>query len=150
MVDVEFRSGVPEDWYPQIWMNPSEDYGEITIGKGVRFTGRGGSTRVGIMTDVGFDASDYPNLVLAVEGVVLEQDLAGTGWHGREAPLAVLVTYVDAEGTEHVSLGEDPAVPTAMFFRGFTAIPEEGMVNGVEVALGVEETGTGVLFGLTG
>ena len=136
VVDAAFGSGVPADWYTQIWMKPAEDEDEITVGRGVRFTGRGGSTRLGIMADVGFDVGEYSHVVLAVDGVVLDQGLAGTGWHGREAPLAVLVTYVDAEGTEHVSLGEDPTIPTAMFFRGFTALPEADMVNGVEVVIG--------------
>jgi hypothetical protein len=136
VIDVAFGSGIPENWYTQIWMKPAEDEGEITVGRGVRFTGRGGSTRLGIMADVGFDVGEYSHVVLAVDGVVLDQGLAGTGWHGREAPLAVLVTYVDEEGTEHVSLGEDPTIPTAMFFRGFTTLPEADMVNGVEVVLG--------------
>jgi hypothetical protein len=136
VVDVGFEAGIPADWYKEIWMNPGDDQGEITAGDGVRFTGRGGSTRSGIMTDVGFEVGEYTHLVLEVSGAVIEQGLAGTGWHGREAPLAVLVTYVDAAGTEHVSLGEDPTIPTSMFFRGFTALPEADMVNGVEVVLG--------------
>ncbi len=136
VVDVGFGFGVPTDWYEQVWMKPGDGQGEITGGEGVRFTGRGGSTRSGIMTDVGFDVGDYPHLVLAVYGAVLEQGLSGTGWHGREAPLAVLVTYVDTEGTQHVGLGEDPSSPTTMFFRGFTALPEADMVNGVAVEFG--------------
>jgi len=136
VVDADFAAGIPEGWYPEIWMKPGDDQGEITVGQGVRFTGRGGSTRSGIMTDVRFDVEDHTHLVLSARGVVMEQGLAGTGWHGREAPLAVLVTYVDADGTEHVSLGEDPTIPTAMFFRGFTALPEPEMINGVEVTRG--------------
>lgn len=139
-LDVGFDSGIPEGWYKEIWMKPGDDQGEITMGRGVRFTGRGGSTRSGIMTDVGFEVGEYTHLVLMASGVVFEQGLAGTGWHGREAPLAVLVTYVDTEGVEHVSLGEDPTIPTSMFFRGFTVLPEADMVNGVEVTLGQDFT----------
>jgi hypothetical protein len=50
--------------------------------------------------------------------------------------LAVAVTYVDEDGTEHVGLAEDPTRPTNMLYVGFTAMPEAGMVNGIEVTVG--------------
>ena len=60
-------------------------------------------------------------LFLTIRGVVLDQTLAGMGWDGREAPLAVAVTYVDAEGTSHVGLSEDVMSSTNMLYLGFTA-----------------------------
>ncbi|MFW2339244.1 MAG: hypothetical protein ACN4GK_04275 [Acidimicrobiia bacterium] len=136
VVDVGFGYGIPDGWYEEVWMKAADPTGEVTGGEGVRFTGLGGSTRAGIMVDVDFEMGDRTHLVMAVHGAVLEQGLSGTGWYGREAPLAVAVRYVDAEGTEHVGLSEDPTSPGNMYFVAFSAIPEEGMINGVEVALG--------------
>jgi hypothetical protein len=136
LVDEGFRRGLPDGWYEQIWMQPADSGGEITVGEGVRFAGLGGSTRSGIMVDLKQSVRAHPHVIVAVSGTVLEQSLAGTGWHGREAPLAVTVTYVDVEGTRHMGLAEDPGSPTNMFYVGFTALPETGMINGVAVDAG--------------
>jgi hypothetical protein len=136
LVDVGFGYGLPAGWYEEVWMKPSDSGGEVAAGQGVRFTGLGGSTRSGIMTDVNANVDGYPHLVVALHGTVLEQSLSGTGWYGREAPLAVAVTYVDAAGTKHVGLSEDPTAPTNMLYVGFTALPEPDMFNGIEVTIG--------------
>jgi len=136
LVDEGFGFGIPPGWYEEVWMKAADGGGEVTSGEGVRFTGLGGSTRAGIMVDVNADVSSYSHVVVAIHGAVLDQSLSGTGWYGREAPLALAVRYVDEAGTEHVGLSEDPAAPTNMFFVGFTALPEAGMINGAAVTLG--------------
>jgi hypothetical protein len=136
LVDAGFGLGLPAGWYEQVWMQAADSGGEVEAGEGVRMSGLDGSTRSGIMIDVKAKVRSYDHVVVAVSGAVLEQSLAGTGWNGREAPLALFVTYVDVDGTRHVGLSEDPASPTNMFYRGFTALPEPDMVNGVAVELG--------------
>jgi hypothetical protein len=117
-------------------MKAADSGGEVAADEGVRFTGLGGFTRSGIMIDVKQSVRAHPHVVVAVSGAVLDQSLSGTGWHGREAPLALTVTYVDVDGTRHVGLAEDPASPTNMFYLGFTSMPEADMLNGVAVSSG--------------
>ncbi len=126
------------DWYAEVWFNSSENIDEITYGtEGVTFTSGVENSRLGIMTDVETDVSDYSELNLHLIASVQDQKLTGTGWDGREAPVSVAVGYTDTEGIKHNGLGIDPTVPTHVFWRGlYTLDPDEGSgtTNGIKVS----------------
>ncbi|NIA25395.1 MAG: hypothetical protein GWP04_07470 [Gammaproteobacteria bacterium] len=147
-------SELAEGWYRQVWMNPNDDLSEEVSqidGAGLHLEGSGGSTRAGIAKDVNMDVSGFDHVVVALNGLVESQSLAGTGFDGREAPLAMLVSYVDADGVEHRVLDTDPDRPDNMFFLGYSILDADGsssMRNGVLVEKGVAQVVQFDLMGL--
>jgi hypothetical protein len=141
LTEAGFAGGLPSGWYEQVWFKPAPTEGQLSLGTdGLVLTGLEGNSRGGAMIDLGVDVSGFPHLVAALDGVVYDQTLSGTGWNGREAPLALVISYVDAAGETHTGLGEDPAAPGQMFYAGFVYLPpgDDGsvMTNGVQVGRG--------------
>ncbi|XOU94305.1 MAG: hypothetical protein ACNFW9_05690 [Candidatus Kerfeldbacteria bacterium] len=135
---------VSNDWYEHIWFNPNNANREVTYSNdGVTFAGLENNSRAGIMTDVETDVSKYSELNLHLITTNSQQTLTGTGWDGREAPVAVAVSYTDTNGLLHVGLNIDPTVPEQIFWQGFyTSDPEggSGIINGTKVVSGEKFT----------
>ncbi|GEM_PF-2756081 len=114
-------------WYEEVWFKKASSGGEVTTSdKGATFFGKGNS-RSGIMLDINKDVSNYKSLVLKASIIVENQELSGTGWQGREAPVAVAVSYQDVDGVEHNQLGIHDSEPNQMFWRGFYYLdPNDG------------------------
>lgn len=134
----------PTDWFEEVWFQAKSASGEVTYGAdGVTFTGIQSNSRSGIMTNVEQDVSVYSHLNLHLIVTNKQQRLTGTGWNGREAPVAVAISYLDAAGTEHKALGEDPAAAGQVFWRGFYALDPTGeskATNGIKVTSGEKYT----------
>jgi hypothetical protein len=115
--------GLP-NWMIQEWMQPSTRRGEVTEDPdGIRFRSESGNTRMGIMQTINTDVSGAQKLILTAVVKAVEQRLDGTGWQGREAPVAIFVTYTDVNGQVRKGLGSmaNPPEPQAdrMFWHGF-------------------------------
>ncbi|MFA6272341.1 MAG: hypothetical protein WC693_04540 [Patescibacteria group bacterium] len=132
------------DWYEEVWYQAKSSGGEVTYSEdGVRFTAVQANSRSGIMTDVEKDVTGYSKLNLHLVVTSTQQTLSGTGWNGREAPVAVAISYLDADGVEHKLLGEDPLAAGQMFWRGFYTLDPTGQsvtTNGVKVTTGQQYT----------
>ncbi|MBT9536742.1 MAG: hypothetical protein IVZ94_01255, partial [Nitrospirae bacterium] len=103
------------------WYKPSDGKGEVTsAGDGVRFKSILGNNRIGIMQTINADVSSCSSLVLSATVKADYQTLTGTGWQGREAPVAVFMLYTDINGTVHNQLSENPNdTARRMFWHGF-------------------------------
>ncbi|NNF69606.1 MAG: hypothetical protein HKN01_07520, partial [Acidimicrobiia bacterium] len=140
IVNDGFGWELPAGWFEQVWFKPAES-GELwwEDGGSMHFTGGDSNSRAGVRLDLNLDVSDVSHAVVAIHGIVNDQTLAGTGFDGREAPLAMAVAYVDEAGTSHVGLSEDPTSPTNVFYRGFSILePDDrtSMTNGLMVTAG--------------
>ncbi|MDD5341793.1 MAG: hypothetical protein PHI73_00430 [Patescibacteria group bacterium] len=137
-------TSAPTNWFEEVWFQPKSSGGEVTYGaNGVTFTGIESNSRSGIMTNVEQDVSAYSHLNLHMIATNNQQTLTGTGWNGREAPVAVVISYLDANGVEHKSLGEDPTAAGQMFWRGFYTLDPNSQAkatNGVKVTTGQKYT----------
>jgi hypothetical protein len=112
------------NWTIQEWMQPSTRRGEVTEDPdGIRFRNESVNSRMGIMQTINADVSGARKLILKAVVKAVEQRLDGTGWQGREAPVALLVTYTDVNGQVRRGLGSmaNPPEPQAdrMFWHGF-------------------------------
>jgi len=112
------------NWTIQEWMQPSTRRGEVTEdSEGIRFRSETGNTRMGIMQTINADVSGAQKLILTAVVKTVEQRLDGTGWQGREAPVALFVTYTDVNGQVRKGLGSmaNPPEPQIdrMFWHGF-------------------------------
>lgn len=141
---IKFES-VSSDWYEHVWFKSADANGEVSYSNdGATFTSPAESnTRAGIMTDVEKDVSEYSELNLHLTTTNTKQTLTGTGWNGREAPVAVAVSYTDADGLLHASLGLDPTAAGQMFWHGFYTLDPEGnsgTINGTKVVSGEKFT----------
>ncbi|MGV8057670.1 MAG: PAN domain-containing protein [Smithellaceae bacterium] len=131
-------------WTIQEWMQPSSRRGEVTDGSdGIRFRSESGNTRMGIMQTINADVSGAQKLTLTAVVKAVEQRLDGTGWQGREAPVAVFVTYADVNGVVRNGLGSmaNPVESQAnrMFWHGFYYLNPTGNSqtwNGTKVGQG--------------
>lgn len=132
------------DWIEEEWYKPISTAGEVTYGPGgVTFTGLKANSRSGLMTPVEQNVSLYSSLKLHMVVTNSRETLTGTGYNGREAPVAVAVSYLDAAGVEHQGLGEDPTASGQMFWRGFYTLDPTGQsktTNGVKVQSGQRYT----------
>ena len=142
--ETTFTSGLGK-WYEHVWYNAKSSGGEVTTGaNGVSFKAVASNSRSGIMLDLNKDVSTFTSLRLTVKGTVTQQTLPGTGYNGREAPVAVAIAYKDAKGADHKLLGEDPKADGQMFWRGFyflgTNNSSSVTTNGVLVEKGKEFT----------
>jgi hypothetical protein len=124
-------------WYEHVWYKPASSGGEVTTGSdGVTFKAVQPNSRSGIMLDLNKNVSGYKKVTITAEVVAGQQTLSGTGLNGREAPVAIAISYLDENGTEHNLLGENPKAAGQMFWRGFYYLNPtggSGMVNGVKV-----------------
>jgi hypothetical protein len=112
------------NWTIQEWMQPSARRGEVTEDPdGIRFRSETGNTRMGIMQTINADVTGAQKLILRAVVKAVEQRLDGTGWQGREAPVALFVTYTDVTGQIRNGLGSmaNPPEPQTnrMFWQGF-------------------------------
>lgn len=124
----EFLSNVSltslSGWTIHRWMQSTGDRGEVTQeSDGIKFRNTAGNTRMGIMQTINADVSGAQKLILRAVVNAVQQNLTGTGWQGREAPVAVMVTYTDVSGVVRNGLGS-MANPTEsqtnrMFWHGF-------------------------------
>jgi len=125
-------------WYEEVWYEAASSGGEVTTGSGgVTFTAKQSNSRSGIMIDLNKDVSKYKKVTINLKGVVNSQTLTGTGFNGREAPVAVAVAYQATDGSQHILLGENPTATTQMFWRGFYYLDPSsgsGKINGVKVS----------------
>ena len=118
-------------WSIQAWMNPTNLRGEVTQeGDGIKFKDTNVNSRQGIMQTLDVDVSSARALILKAVVKADLQTLNGTGWQGREAPVAVMVTYTDVQGVKRVGLGSmaNPVEPQGnrMFWHGFYYVDPTG------------------------
>lgn len=108
-------------WTIHEWYKPSDGKGEVTVAAdGVRFKSILGNNRIGIMQTINADVSSCSSLVLSATVKADYQTLTGTGWQGREAPVALFMSYTDINGTVHNQLSENPNdTARRMFWHGF-------------------------------
>jgi len=108
-------------WTIHEWYKPSDGKGEVSVaGDGIRFRSYVGNNRIGIMQMINADVSSCSSLVLNASVKADNQTLTGTGWQGREAPVAVFMSYTDINGTVHNQLSENPNdTARRMFWHGF-------------------------------
>ena len=127
-------------WYEEVWYKKTSSSGEVTTGNGINFKSTEGNTRSGIMIDLNKDVSGFNSLTLAANVEADTQSLSGTGWQGREAPVAIAISYQDVSGKDHNLLGENPNDPSQMFWRGFYYLdPTDNSsktTNGIKVTQG--------------
>ena len=113
-----------QGWTIQEWFKPSSGKGEVIPERdGVKFRSTSGNNRVGIMQALNVDVSKARSLVLRAVVKATGQKLDGTGWQGREAPIAVFVAYTDMNGVVHNGLPSmaNPSEPQGnrMLWEGF-------------------------------
>ena len=113
-----------QGWVIHQWMNPVNRKDEVTLeGDGVKFMNTSVNSRMGIMQAIEVNVSGARSLKLTARVKADVQKLDGTGWQGREAPIAVMVTYTDEKGVLRNGLGSmaNPPEPQAnrMFWNGF-------------------------------
>jgi hypothetical protein len=118
-------------WSIQAWMNPTNLRGEVTQERdGIKFRNTSANSRQGLIQTLDVDVSGARALILRAVVKADLQTLNGTGWQGREAPVAVMVTYTDVQGVKRVGLGSmaNPVEPQAnrMFWHGFYYINPTG------------------------
>ncbi len=108
------------NWTVAEWYRPSNGKGEVSFdNNGVRFLSQSGNTHIGILQNVNLDVSGCSQLIFSATVRADQQRLTGTGYNGREAPIAVYVKYTDASGAVHDQLSENPNEPRNMFWNGF-------------------------------
>lgn len=108
------------NWTIAEWYRPSNGKGEVSFdNNGVRFLSQSGNTHIGILQNVNLDVSGCSQLIFSATVRADQQRLTGTGYNGREAPIAVYVKYTDASGAVHDQLSENPNEPRNMFWNGF-------------------------------
>lgn len=111
-----------EAWQIQEWYKPAGGKGEVTAGTdGFRFYSTSGNNRIGVMQQLNADVSACSSLVLSATVIANTQTLSGTGHQGREAPVAVFVSYTDVTGVTHNGLPVYPgeAQNNRMYWHGF-------------------------------
>ncbi|MGB9934748.1 hypothetical protein [Thermodesulfovibrio yellowstonii] len=108
-------------WTIHEWYKPSNGKGEvISEPDGIRFRSTSGNHRIGIMQKLNVSVSTCKSLILTATVKADYQTLTGTGWQGREAPVAVFMAYTDANGVVHNFLSENPNdTARRMFWHGF-------------------------------
>ena len=129
------------NWTVVEWYRPSDGKGEVFFDSdGVRFWSRNGNNRIGILQDLNLDVSGCSQLLFTATVKADQHRLTGTGWNGREAPVAVFAKYTDASGALHDLLSENPSEPRNMFWQGVYFLdpvaPSVG-TNGTRVSQGI-------------
>ena len=111
-------------WNIEEWFNTSTGRGEVSWKDGaIYFTSPSGNNRIGVMQTVGKDVSGCSNLMYKAVVRADTQTLDGTGWQGREAPVAVYAGYIDSAGVDRSVIPSlaQPAEPQGnrLFWNGF-------------------------------
>lgn len=133
-----------QGWSAEEWFKGSNGKGEIIPeGDGIKFRSMSGNNRVGVMQNLNVDVSHARSLILTARVSAISQKLDGTGWQGREAPVAVYVAYVDAAGVTRNGLPSmaNPPEPqgSRAFWQGFYYMDPTGNSrnwNGTKVSRG--------------
>ncbi|MDD5473233.1 MAG: T9SS type A sorting domain-containing protein [Candidatus Methanoperedens sp.] len=121
-----FSNGL-SGWTIMEWFKPSDGKGEVTAeSDGIRFLSKSGNNNIGIMQTLNADVSGCTALNLRATIKADEQTLSGTGWNGRESPIAVFARYTDINGVLHGNLGENPKDPNRMLWTGLYFIDPTG------------------------
>ncbi len=137
--NTSFEKGLG-DWYEQSWFQKSTTpSGEITYNTdGVIFTSTSTiNSRTGIMIDINQEITQFSKLTLKATITATDQTLPGTGFNGREAPVAIAVGYVDDQGITHNVTSENPSGINNAFWRGFYFLEPSGAstnYNGIRVS----------------
>lgn len=113
-----------QGWTIQEWYKVSNGKGEVTLDyDGVKFKSASGNNRIGVMQTLNVDVTGARSLILKAVVKASRQQLDGTGWQGREAPVGVFVAYTDASGVVHNGLpsmaNPSEAQGNRMFWEGF-------------------------------
>jgi len=111
-------------WFDQIWYKMEDDeYDQVSIDSGLAMfvaDETDPNSRAGLLQPLDIDVSEYSKIQLNVRIKAVSQSLPGTGTQGREAPVAVGVTYYDQDCNLHTRLPEDPTDDfNRMFWHGF-------------------------------
>jgi hypothetical protein len=140
----------PSNWTVVEWYKPSSGKGEVSFeADGIRFRSQTGNTRIGVLQEINRDVSGCSSLVLNVTVRADQQTLTGTGYNGREAPIAVFMKYTDMNGVVHDLLSENPSEPRNMFWNGFYYLdptPPSISAHGTKVPRGAWHTVSGDLL----
>lgn len=115
------KNFTPKDWTVENWYKPTDNKTEVSFeSDGARFKSTSGNTRMGIMKTLDADVSSCNSLILTATVKADLQTLTGTGWQGRESPVALFVSYTDVNGVIHNQLSENPSdTAKRMFWHGF-------------------------------
>jgi len=118
-----FNSGMKE-WSTQVWYNKADDqYNQIKVTDAIVLMNASSgnpNSRAGLLQELGYDVSGADEIVLKVKVKAQESTLGGSGQQGREAPVAVGVTYYDKDCNLHSRLPESPDdTLNRMFWHGF-------------------------------
>jgi len=124
------------------WYKPSEGKNEVIIEPdGIRFKSTSGNNRIGILQNLNTDVSACKSLIIRANVKVDAQTLAGTGYQGREAPIAIFMSYTDETGVLHNLLSENPYdTRQRMFWHGFyytNTSNKNQTINGTKLTKGV-------------
>lgn len=130
------------NWEIHDWYNPSQGKGEVFFeSDGVKFLSRSGNNRIGILQRIRTDVRQCKSLIISATVRVDQQTLTGTGYNGREAPIAVFMHYTDEKGNVHRYLWENPYdTSQKMFWHGFyylDPVSPSISVHGTKVQRGV-------------
>jgi hypothetical protein len=128
------------NWIIQEWYKPSGGKGEVIAeSDGIRFRSTSGNNRIGIMQNINADVSSCSSLILTATVKADYHTLTGTGYNGREAPVAVFARYTDIYGILHDPPGENPNDSKRMFWHGFyylDPIPPSISLHGIKISKG--------------
>jgi hypothetical protein len=132
-------------WQPCVDFEPAAYQAELVpLPQGMEFKSALGDKRVGLLQKIEADVSSFQSLLFTAEVKVDKQRLGGTGWNGREAPLALFVTYTDVNGVKHDRLPlKADDVERRMFWRGLYILkpqPPASDMNGIALEAGVWST----------
>jgi hypothetical protein len=132
-------------WQPCVDFEPAAYQAELVpLPQGMQIQSALGDKRVGLLQKIEADVSSFQSLLFTAEVKVDKQRLGGTGWNGREAPLALFVTYTDVNGVKHDRLPlKADDVERRMFWRGLYTLkpqPPASDMNGIALEAGVWST----------
>lgn len=132
-------------WKPCVDFKPADYQAELVpIQEGIKIQSSLGDKRVGLMQKIDADVSSFQSLLFTAEVKVDKQRLGGTGWNGREAPLALFVTYTDVNGVKHDRLPlKADDMERRMFWRGLYILkpqPPASDIYGLSLETGVWST----------
>jgi hypothetical protein len=116
----------------------------VPLPQGIQIKSSLSNKRVGLLQNTESDVSAYQSLLLTAEVKIDRQQIGGTGYDGREAPLALFVTYTDVKGVKHDRLPlQTDDMERRMFWRGLYILkpqPPASDGNGLAVDAGVWRT----------
>ena len=132
-------------WLPCVDFMPTEYQADlVSLPQGMQIQSSIGDKRIGLMQKLETDVSGFQSLRLSAEVKVDKQRLSGTGYDGREAPLALFVTYTDIKGVKHDQLPLNLAdTEKRLFWRGVYTLkpqPPASETNGTLLEAGVWST----------